>query len=285
MAKDLHAADEKLEEADDARNKQASGLAPKPVMAFLRAAGPGLEVERIAGAAPVLVFLHEGLGCVGRWRDFPAAVAATTGCAALVYSRRGYGRSEPAELPRPLTFMHDEALRILPDLLADEGIDDAILIGHSDGASIALIYAGAVRRGVRGLVVIAPHVFVEEVCLRSIAALRADYGDSETLLRQKLAKHHTDVDHTFLGWAEVWLDPGFRAWNLTGYLPEVSVPVLVIQGEDDGYGTLAQVDAVCAGVSGPCERVVLAACGHVPPRDRPEATLEAIVRFVKMLGS
>lgn len=231
----------------------------------------------------MLVFLHEGLGCVARWRDFPRDVAAATGRAALVYSRRGYGRSAPADLPRPVTFMHEEALRVLPELLAAEGIDDAILIGHSDGASISLVYTGTVGRAVRGLVAIAPHVFVEDVCVRSISALRADYLDPGTEVRQKLAKHHADVDHTFLGWADVWLDPAFRAWDLTGYLPGVRVPVMVIQGESDEYGTLAQVDAVCAGVSGPCERVVLSACGHVPQRDQPEATLAAVVRFVRSI--
>lgn len=252
-------------------------------MAYLRAAGHTLEVERIGGEGPVLVFLHEGLGCVARWRDFPARVAAATGRAALVYSRRGYGRSEPAPLPRPLTFMHDEALRVLPEVLAAEGIDDAVLIGHSDGASIALIHAGAIGQGVRGVAAIAPHVFVEDVCVRSIAALRADYLDPATEVRAKLARHHADVDNAFLGWAGAWLDPGFPAWDLTEHLPGVRVPVLVLQGEGDEYGTLAQVDAVCAGVSGPCERVVLPACGHVPQRDQPEATLAAIAHFVNSL--
>jgi pimeloyl-ACP methyl ester carboxylesterase len=249
-------------------------------MASPRAAGHTLEIERIDGAPPVLVFLHEGLGCVSRWRDFPALAAAATGRAALVYSRRGYGRSPPAELPRPITFMHDEALHALPELLAEEGIDDAILIGHSDGASIALVYTGAIGTAVRAVVAIAPHVFVEDVCVRAIAALRADYLDPATEVRQKLAKHHADVDHTFLGWADVWLDRRFRAWDLTEHLAGVRVPVLVIQGEGDEYGTLAQVDAVCTGVSGPSERLVLPECGHVPQRDQPEATLAAVVRFV-----
>lgn len=250
-------------------------------MPFLQVAGHTLEAEHFAGEPPVLVFLHEGLGCVARWRDFPRAVASATGRAALVYSRRGYGRSEPVPLPRPLTFMHDEAQRVLPDLLASEGIHDVILIGHSDGASIALVYTGALGRGVRALVAIAPHVFVEEVCVRSIAALRADYLDPNTEVRRKLAKHHADVDNAVLGWTDVWLDPAFRAWNLTGYLPGVRVPVMVIQGEDDEYGTLAQVDSVCAGISGPSERVILPVCGHVPQRDQPDATLAAVVRFVQ----
>jgi pimeloyl-ACP methyl ester carboxylesterase len=252
-------------------------------LSFLHAAGHRLEVERIEGASPTLVFLHEGLGCVARWRDFPRRVAAATGCGALVYSRRGYGQSEPVPLPRPLEFMHDEARRVLPEVLAQAGIDDAVLIGHSDGASIALIYAGAIGRGVRGVAAIAPHVLVEPICVRSIAALRAEYLDAATEVRKKLAKHHADVDNAFLGWADVWLDPGFLAWNLTGYLPGVRVPVMVIQGEHDEYGTLAQVDAVCSGVSGAAERVVLPACGHVPQKDQPEATLAAVTRFVTAL--
>lgn len=253
-------------------------------MSFVEAGGHRLEIERLAGSAPTLVFLHEGLGCVARWRDFPRAVAAATGRAALVYSRRGYGRSEPASPPWPLDFMHDEARRVLPDLLAREGVDDAVLIGHSDGASIALIYTGEIGRGVRGVAALAPHVFVEDVCVRAIAALRDQYGDPATDVRGKLARHHADVDGAFHGWAGVWLHPEFRKWDLTGFLPGVRVPVMVIQGEDDEYGTLAQVDAVCGGVSGPSERVILSRCGHVPQRDRPEDTLAAVVRFVSTCG-
>ncbi len=253
-------------------------------MGFLEAAGHRLEVDRIDGAPPTLVFLHEGLGCVSRWRDFPRAVAAATGRAALVYSRRGYGLSEPVPRPRPLTFMHDEARRVLPDLLATAGVDDAVLVGHSDGASIALIYAGENGRGVRGVVAMAPHVFVEEVCVRSIAAIRAEYAAEGSDVRGKLARHHADVDGAFYGWADAWLDPGFRGWDLTGFLPGVRAPVLVIQGADDEYGTVAQVDAVCRGVSGPAERRVLPGCGHVPQRDRPEETLAAVVGFVRRVG-
>ena len=253
-------------------------------MAFLEVAGHTLEVDRIAGRPPVLVFLHEGLGCVGRWRDFPRAVAEATGHAALVYSRRGYGLSEPAPRPWPLTFLHDEAQRVLPALLAREPIDDAILIGHSDGASIALVYAGDVGRGVRAVAAMAPHVMVEDVCVRSIAALRAEYEAPGSEVRAKLAKHHADVDGAFLGWAGAWLDPAFRAWDLRGFLAGVRVPVLVLQGEDDEYGTLAQVDAVCSGVTGPAERVVLPRCGHVPQRDRPDETLAALVGFVQRVS-
>jgi pimeloyl-ACP methyl ester carboxylesterase len=249
-------------------------------MEQITAAGHRLEVERIPGRSPTLVFLHEGLGCVARWRDFPRAVAAATGCAAFVYSRRGYGGSEPAPPPWPLTFMHDEARRVLPAVLAEEGIADAVLVGHSDGASIALVYAGEIGRAVRGVVAMAPHVIVEDVTVRAIAALRVAYADPATEVRSRLARHHADVDGTFLGWAGAWLDPEFRRWDLRGSLPGVKVPVLVIQGDADEYGTLAQVDAVCGCVGGRAERVILPGCGHVPQKDREEETLAAIVRFV-----
>lgn len=255
-------------------------------MAFVEVGGTRLEIERIAGDArrAALLFLHEGLGCVARWRDFPRAVAEATGRRAVVYSRRGYGLSDAAPRPWPLTFMHEEARGPLPALLEQEGLDDVILVGHSDGASIALIHAGEGGRGVRAVAALAPHVFVEDVCLAAITALRADYDDEATGVRQKLARGHGDIDATFRGWAEAWLDPGFRSWDLTGFLPGVKVPVLVIQGEDDPYGTLAQVDAVCAGVSGPSARVILPGCGHVPQRDQREATLRALVNFVARVG-
>ena len=261
-------------------------------MDFVEAAGHRLEVDRIeapAGASvrgrPTLIFLHEGLGCVSAWRGFPREIAAATGCPALVYSRRGYGQSEAAPGPWPLTFMHDEAERVLPALFAREGIEDAVLIGHSDGASIALIHASEVQRGVRGVVAIAPHVFVEDVCVRAIAALRVAYADPTTGVRSKLARHHADVDGTFRAWAAAWLDPEFLKWDLTGFLPRVRVPVMALQGTDDAYGTLRQIDAVCAGVAGPAERVVLTGSGHVPQKDAPEATAAAIVRFVRAVSS
>jgi pimeloyl-ACP methyl ester carboxylesterase len=254
-------------------------------MDFLEAAGQRLEQERIEGSAPALVFLHEGLGSVSLWKDFPRAAAEATGCAALVYSRRGYGRSEPREPPWPLRFMHDEALRVLPAVLDEAGVEDAILVGHSDGASIALIYAGAIGLRVRGVVAMAPHVMVEEICVEAITAVRAEYEAAGSKLRERLARHHADVDGAFQGWAGVWLDPGFLRWDLRGYLPGVRVPLLVIQGEDDAYGTLAQVDEIERGVAGPVERVILPACGHSPHRDRRDETLAAIARFVRGLDT
>ncbi len=248
---------------------------------FVKAGGHRLEVVRIDGKAPTLVFLHEGLGSVSAWRDFPRRLAAATGLAAVVYSRWGYGRSEPVVRPRPLQFMHDEAHRTLPELLAALDLDEAVLVGHSDGASIALIYAGAIGARLRGLVLQAPHVFVEEVCVQAITRIRADYARTD--LRARLARHHADPDGAFYGWADAWLDPDFRRWNLEPFLHGVCVPSLVIQGEDDPYGTLAQVEAICSQVPGRCERLILPGCGHAPHRDCPAAVLEAMTRFIARL--
>lgn len=253
-------------------------------MGFVTVGGRRLEVERIAGARgrPTLVFLHEGLGSRSTWRDFPKALARASGCPALVYSRAGYGRSDAAARPRAVGFMHDEARRVLPEPLAAVGVDDAVLIGHSDGASIALLYAGEVGRGLRGLVLEAPHVFVEDVTVAAIARLPAAFAAGP--LRRKLARHHADVEGTFGGWVDVWLDPAFRAWNIEEVLPRVRVPTLVIQGDDDEYGTRAQVDAVCRHVAGGCERLLLPDCGHAPHRDQPAATLAAMRDFIARLG-
>ncbi|HEU0078866.1 MAG TPA: alpha/beta hydrolase [Longimicrobiaceae bacterium] len=250
---------------------------------FLEAGGSRLEYAWHGpppGAAPTLGFLHEWLGCVSLWRDFPARLAEATGCGALVYRRAGYGRSDPAPLPRPVRFMHDEGLRVLPAVLDAAGVRDAVLVGHSDGASIALVHAGSGAAGrVRALLLEAPHVFVEEVSVRSIAAIGRAYRDTD--LRAKLARHHgANVDCAFYGWNGVWLDPEFRAWNIEEYLPRVSVPVLVVQGEADEYGTPAQVEAIRRQAAGPVETVLLPGVGHSPHRDAPEATLRAMARFV-----
>lgn len=250
-------------------------------MPLLEIDGRRLEVEH-AGAGPTtLVFLHEGLGCAATCRDFPAELAAASGCSALVYSRLGYGRSDPAPLPRPISFMHDEALRTLPAVLERAGIEDAILVGHSDGASIALIYAGAIGSRVRGLILEAPHVFVEDVCLASISALRAAYPGSE--LRDKLLRRHDDADAVVRGWTDVWLHPDFRSWNIEEYLPGIQVPALVIQGDADEYGTPAQVDAVCAQIAAPAERLILPGVGHAPHRDQPDTVLATMASFVRRL--
>jgi pimeloyl-ACP methyl ester carboxylesterase len=243
-------------------------------------AGQRLEVARIAGAPslPTLVFLHEGLGSVSAWRDFPAALAAATGLGAFVYSRAGYGRSQPIVRPRPLDFMHREA-QLLPELLARAGISDAIFVGHSDGGSIALIYAAACGDRPRALILEAPHVFVEGAALVAIAETRTRYEGGD--LRARLARHHADVDGAFYGWNDVWLDPEFRRWNLESLLPRVHVPTLVIQGVDDRFGTLAHVDAVRRQLGAPCATLVLPDCGHSPHREQPAATLAAMTDFVR----
>jgi pimeloyl-ACP methyl ester carboxylesterase len=244
--------------------------------------GRRLEVERIDGDArrPTLVFLHEGLGSVSLWKDFPASVAAATGCPAVVYSRYGYGQSDLLEAPFAVDYMHREALETLPDLLATLAIRRPVLVGHSDGASIALIHAGS-RDDLTGLVALAPHVFVEDISVRSIAEAKVAFETTD--LPQKLARHHADVRRTFLGWNDIWLHPDFRRWNIEAFLPAIRCPVLAIQGADDEYGTMAQVEAIERRVGGRCEVVKLEACGHSPHRDQPELTLAAIERFVATL--
>lgn len=264
----------------------AAGNRPRAVPQFLDMGDHRLEYAwhgPAAADAPTLVFLHEGLGSVSSWRSFPARLAGAVGCGALVYSRRGYGGSDPAPLPRPVRFMHEEALVALPRVLDLLGVRDPILVGESDGASIALIYAGSATAGasrVRGLLLEAPHVFVEEVCVRSIAAAVESYGRGD--LKQALARHHSrDVDATFRGWSEVWLDPAFRSWNIEEFLPEIGVPVLAIQGEQDPYGTLRQIEAVAARCRGFVKLLVVPRCGHSAHREEPERTVEAMVRFLK----
>lgn len=235
--------------------------------------------------APSLVFLHEGLGSAKQWRDFPALLSDATGLPSVAYSRLGYGASDPVSLPRPLTYMQDEAQGFLPRVLDALGVTSAILIGHSDGASIAIVHAALDARGsgeaarIQGVVLEAPHVFVEDVSVASITKAREVYETGD--LREKLAKHHGEnVDGAFRGWNDAWLDPAFRAWNIEEYLARITAPVLVVQGEDDPYGTRAQVDAITGQVSGAVS-VMLPQCGHAPHRDQPEATLDAMIRFVR----
>jgi pimeloyl-ACP methyl ester carboxylesterase len=233
-------------------------------------------------ALPVLVFLHEGLGCVALWRDFPDQLAQATGLPALIYSRIGYGGSSPCTLPRPLTYMHEEGEQALPALLAALGIQKHILIGHSDGASISLIYAGAARHdGLLGLAVLAPHSFCEDVSVTSIRAASKAYVEGD--LRTRLEKYHgQNVDCAFRGWCDAWLDPAFMRWNIEDYADRITVPVLMIQGEDDEYGTTAQVESIARRVRG-AETLVLPACGHSPQRDQPATTLKAIAGFITRL--
>jgi len=253
-------------------------------MHFAEARSRNIETRMVAGdpARPTLVFLHEGLGSAGLWRDFPDKVAARLGARALVYSRFGYGHSDGLLAKRTSQFMHEEALDFLPPLLDRLGIERPLLVGHSDGASIALIHAAAAGRPVAGLVLMAPHVFVEPICVASITRIRETYRTTD--LRARLAKHHAHVDDAFLGWADTWLAPEFLAWSIEDLLPRVTVPMLLIQGLDDEYGTLAQLDRIEARAQGATTRLVLADCGHAPQRDQEAAVLEAIVAFVKGLG-
>jgi pimeloyl-ACP methyl ester carboxylesterase len=255
-------------------------------MPFAIIANRRISYRSIPGAserAP-LVFLHEGLGSAELWRDFPDAVAARLGARALIYSRFGYGYSDGLEAKRAPTFMHEEALSVLPALIDATGIDAPVLVGHSDGASIALIYAARAQRPVRALVLMAPHVFVEPVCLKSIASIRATYGASAGEaggLRSRLAKYHARVDDAFLGWADTWLAPQFRTWSIEDLTSAITAPILLIQGRDDEYGTLTQLDRIEARVKGPVSRLVLPNCGHAPHRDREREVLEAIVAFMR----
>jgi pimeloyl-ACP methyl ester carboxylesterase len=254
-------------------------------MPFADIAGRKLEYRMIPGdpARPPLVFLHEGLGSAGLWRDFPDKAARRLGARAVVYSRFGYGQSDALLGPRTARFMHEEALEHLPALLDALGLARPLLVGHSDGASIALIHAAASGRPVAGLALMAPHVFVEPVCIASIARIRETYRASGEL-KARLARHHAHVDDAFLGWADTWLAPEFLAWSIEDIVAGIAVPMLLIQGRDDEYGTLAQLDRIEARARGPTTRLVLDGCGHAPQRDREPAVLEAIVAFAASLS-
>jgi pimeloyl-ACP methyl ester carboxylesterase len=245
-----------------------------------------LEFRRVGTAdrsAPLLVFLHEGLGSASMWRDFPARLCEAGGWRGLVYSRPGYGRSTPRPHGERWTpdYMHRQAREVLPQFLAAAGVDAAAdppwLFGHSDGASIALIYAATFPLALAGLVVLAPHIFVEDLSVHSIEQARHAYRGAE--LRRRLARHHEDVDSAFWGWNDAWLDPAFRHWNIEGLLAAIRVPVLAVQGQNDEYGTMAQVDGLAAKVP-QAEMLHLDDCAHSPHRDRPEAVLRATIDFI-----
>lgn len=235
------------------------------------------------GQALTLVFLHEGLGCVAMWHEFPGDLAAATGCGALVFSRAGYGGSDACDLPRPLYFMHHEGIQVLPELLEKTGVTECVVVGHSDGGSIGLVYAGGTPAPpLKGLITEAAHVFCEDLSVRSIRAARERYLEGD--LREKLEKYHgPNVDCAFWGWNDVWLHPDFMEWNLEAYLPEIRVPLLAIQGEGDPYGTPAQVEAIVHQAGGKSRSLMLPDCGHAPHRDRPQATLEAMRDFIVRL--
>lgn len=247
--------------------------------------GRKLEYVRLPSAhpkadAPAMVFLHEGLGSVAMWRDFPQRVADATGCEAIVYSRYGYGRSDRLEAPRNTRYMHDEARLALPEFLDKLAVDRSILFGHSDGGSIALIHAGGTRRPVSGLIVMAPHVMVEDITVQSIAEAKIAW--QTTQLRQRLGRYHDHVEETFRGWSDIWLHPDFRDWNIEEYLPHIAAPILAIQGEDDEYASMEQIDRI-GRQSNDVDLVKLADCRHSPHKDQPEAVIAAVAEFVARL--
>jgi pimeloyl-ACP methyl ester carboxylesterase len=252
---------------------------------FAQIDGRRLETAWIAPARPglpTIVMLHEGLGSVALWKDFPQRLAERTGCGTLIYSRYGHGASSLLEGKRPVDYMHHEAEVVLPAMLRHFGIERPILFGHSDGGSIALIHAGFRPDDVAGLILEAPHVFVEDVSVASIADAKQAYRTTD--LPGKLRRYHQDVDLTFWGWNDIWLDPRFRSWNIEAYLPAIRCPILAIQGADDEYGTRAQLDAIA--VATPATEVVLLAdCGHSPHRDQAVATLERSADFIETVAS
>jgi pimeloyl-ACP methyl ester carboxylesterase len=230
------------------------------------------------GQAPTLILLHEGLGSAGMWGDFPEKLAAATGCGVFAYSRQGYGHSSPAELPRKLDFMHDEARRTLSRLLDAIGFERGLLVGHSDGASIAAIHGGSVQdHRLRGLVLMAPHFIVEDVTINSIREIRHAYDTSD--VRARFQRWHADADATVRGWTDVWLNNDFSTWDLTEDLAYIRVPVLIIQGEHDNYGTVRQIEIAREECHCPVEVLLLPNVKHVPHREATEATLAAIAEF------
>jgi pimeloyl-ACP methyl ester carboxylesterase len=231
---------------------------------------------------PAIILLHEGLGSVGLWRDFPEKLAERTGCCVFAYSRAGYGRSDPAELPRPLDYMQREAVDVLPGVLDAIDFTSGILLGHSDGASIAAIHAGSFNDArVRGIGLIAPHFFTEPEGLAAIAEAKALYDGGD--LRDRLAKHHVDVDNAFRGWNDAWLDPRFESWNIEAFIGAIRCPILAIQGRDDQYGTLRQMDALSNGAHAPPDINILDDCRHSPHLEQPERTLAIVSDFLVRL--
>jgi pimeloyl-ACP methyl ester carboxylesterase len=243
----------------------------------------GLRLEYVdhpahAPGRPVILMLHEGLGSASMWRHFPERVAQVTGCRTIAWSRAGYGHSQPYAEPRTPRYMHREALEGLPALLAALDIERPLLFGHSDGASIALIFAGAFPEAPLGVVALAPHEFVEPETLAGIMAAREVW--TATDWRHKLARHHADAERVFQEWNDAWLHPGFRDWNIEEYLPEIRCPILAIQGEDDEYATMRQIEVIAERVPG-SELLKLPNCGHSPHRDQPAAVLGALDGFVR----
>ncbi|WP_024516601.1 alpha/beta hydrolase [Bradyrhizobium sp. Tv2a-2] len=252
---------------------------------FLRIGESDLEYRMLGPSpqdAPTIVMLHEGLGSAALWGDFPEKLQAATGAGVFVYSRAGYGNSSPVELPRPLDYMHSEALDVLPKLLDQIGFRRGLLLGHSDGGSIAAIYAGGVAdHRLDGIVLMAPHFVVEDVSVASISEIKTSYETTD--LKQKLARWHKDVDNAFYGWNGAWLDPEFRSWDISDSLAYIRVPIALIQGESDQYGTVRQVEIAQEECYCPVEVTLIKGAGHSPHRDAAAQTVNAISEFASAL--
>lgn len=232
-----------------------------------------------AAGRPTLVLLHEGLGSIGLWRDFPQALAERTGLAVLAWSRYGYGKSEVLDGPRRPDYLHREAMEALPELLEAFNIEEPILVGHSDGASIAIIHAGSGLSEPRKLVLIAPQVFLRESNIAGIRGIVETFRTTD--LKSRMAAYHHDPERTFFGWADVWLSPEFRDWNIEDSLPRIRAPALVIQGRGDEYSGIEQVEAIEKGMTGaPATRLILDDCRHSPHFDQREKVLSAIAEFL-----
>ncbi len=251
----------------------------------IRAAGHRLHAERIepihaTSEEPVLIFLHEGLGSIAQWKEFPVQLCLACGLSGLIYERWGFGYSEPLSGPRNMDYLHHEGLESLPEVLEHCGVNKPpILIGHSDGGTIALIFAAAYPERPCAIITEAAHVFVEEVTLMGIRAAKQLY--ETTSLPQRLARYHgANTDAMFRGWCDTWLRPEFRDWNMVAELPKIIRPTLVIQGEDDEYGTPAQVESIATGVSGPAETLLIPNCSHVPHHQACDTVLAAMRRFI-----
>ena len=235
-------------------------------------------------AAPIIVFLHEGLGSLAMWKDFPQALCAAAGCRGLVYSRPGYGRSTPraAEEAWGLDFMHRQAFDVLPALLQALGVQDRYwLLGHSDGGSIALLHAARHPQRVAGAIVVAPHIVVEDLSVASIEQARVAYAQTD--LRERLARYHDDPDSAFYGWNRIWLHPPFRQWSIEAEIDAIQAPLLAVQGLDDEYGTLEQIRGIARRVPH-TQLLELAHCGHSPHRDQPQALIDAASDFIHFHG-
>jgi pimeloyl-ACP methyl ester carboxylesterase len=284
--KDVDARDKRgHDERENRVLRDKNGMTTLNPSGTLRIGASELEYRRTGpapGDAPTIVLLHEGLGSAGLWGDFPEKLAAATGAGVFAYSRAGYGASTPATLPRPIDYMHIEALDVLPKIFDAIGFRRGLLVGHSDGASIAAIYAGGVQdHRIRGLALIAPHFIVEDISVKSIAEIKNLYETTD--LRSKLKRWHSHVDNAFYGWNDAWLNPKFRDWDISEYLAYIRVPVAIVQGADDHYGTIRQIEIAHEECYCPVDVSIITGAGHSPHREAPEATLNAIAEFARSI--